>query len=175
MSSERDGMPDRIVSEIHDHPGIHFRALARELDTSTALVNYHLEDLLEADQIRSVEVGGHTRYFPDGELEDLTGEERSMLDAMRQTRRLEIVLALLQGGPAQHKSLHEIVGASKGTLTYHLGKLRDAGVVEKVPDGRFRLVDPKQVRRLLVCYEPESDLLDEVHDMWEDLFGGHTD
>lgn len=168
-------MRARILDAIETYPGIHFRGLVREVDTSTALARYHIEDLLEDEAIRSVDVGGYTRYFPEGELESLTDEERSMLNAMRQKRRLEIVLALLQGGEASHKALHEIVGGSKGTLTYHLGKLREAGIVEKTDEGAFRPTDDDQVRRLLVRYEPESDLLDEVHDLWEDLFGPHTD
>lgn len=168
-------MRDRILDAVATYPGIHFRALVREVDTSTALARYHLEDLMEAGEIRSVDVGGYTRYFPEGELESLGEDEQSMLNAMRQKRRLELVLALLQGGPAPHKALHEIVGGSKGTLTYHLGKLREAGIVEKDEEGNFQLVDRGVVRRLLVRYEPESDLLDEVHDLWEDLFGGHSD
>lgn len=168
-------MPERIREAVTTYPGIHFRALVRELDTSTALARYHLEDMLEDGAVRSVDVGGYTRYFPEGELENLTSEEQSMLNAMRQKRRLEIVLALLQGGPAPHKGLHEFVGGSKGTLSYHLDKLREADIVEKSEEGHFQLVDADQVRRLLTRYEPESDLLDEVHDLWEDLFGAHVD
>lgn len=167
-------MRERVLETITDYPGIHFRALVRELDTSTALARYHLEDLMEADEIRSVDVGGYTRYFPAGELEGLAEEERSMLNAIRQKRRLEIVLALLQTGPGPHKALHEFVGGSKGTLSYHLEKLQEAGIVGKDEEANFHLVDRDQVRRLLVRYEPESDLLDEVHDLWEDLFGGHS-
>lgn len=96
-----------------------------------------------------------------------------MLNAMRQKGRLEIVLALLQGGPAPHKALHELGGGSKGTLSYHLGQLRETGIVEKTDEGHLQLVDAKQTRRLLVRYEPKSTLLDEVHDLCEDLFGGH--
>jgi predicted transcriptional regulator len=168
-------MRDRILEAIETYPGIHFRALVREVDTSTALAHYHLEDLVNDDEVRSVDVGGYTRYFPEGELADLTEEERSMLNAMRQKRRLELVLALIEGGPAPHKGLHQIVGGSKGTLSYHLGRLEEAGIVTKDEDGHFQLVDRDQVRRLLVRYEPESDLLDDVHDLWEDLFGPHTD
>jgi predicted transcriptional regulator len=168
-------MRDRVREVVDTYPGIHFRALVRELDTSTALARYHLEDLMDEGEIRSVDVGGYTRYFPRGELEGLTEEERSMLNAIRQKRRLEIVLALLEGGPAPHKGLHDFVGGSKGTLSYHLGKLQEAGIVEKTDRGHFQLVDREVVRRLLVRYEPESDLLDEVHDLWEDLFGPHSD
>lgn len=168
-------MRDELLTAVRAYPGIHFRGLVREVDTSTALARYHLEDMMEAEEVRSVDVGGYTRYFPTGELDELDEEEQTMLNAMRQQRRLEIVLALLQGGPAPHKGLHEFVGGSKGTLSYHLDKLRAAGIVAKDPEeGHFQLTDEQQVRRLLARYEPESDLLDEVHDLWEDLFGGHS-
>jgi len=171
-------MREHIREAIQAYPGIHFRALVRELDTSTALARYHLEKLLDDDEIRSMELSGYVRYFPADVYEDLDEEAKAKLDVLRQEKRLEIALALLEFGPMQHKDLHEVVDGSKGTLSYHLDKLREAGIVDRVPRGEdrgFHLEDEEEVRRLLSRYQPESDVLDEVHDLWEDLFGGHRD
>lgn len=178
MVPDEPEMRELILDAIEEFPGIHFRALVRELDTSTSLARYHIEKLLDADSIRSEEIGGYVRYFPTEEYEELSDEEREQLNVLRQEKPLEAVLALLEFGSMQHKDLHEIVPGSKGTLTYHLDKLVDAGLVHRVPRGEdrgFHLVDEDRTRRLLARYRPESDMLDEVHDMWEDLFGGHQD
>lgn len=170
------GMKERVLETLRRYPGLHFRGLARELDTSTSLALYHLEQLEEEERIRSEEVGGRVRYFPAEEYESLSEDEREKLDVLRQEKPLEIVLALLQLGSMRHKELHEIVPGSKGTLTYHLNKLVDADLVRRVRRGEakgFHLVDEDEVRRLAARYRPESDMLDEVHDLWEDLFGGH--
>jgi len=171
-------MRERVLDAVQQYPGIHFRGLVRELDTSTALARYHLDKLTDDEEIRSEEVGGYVRYFPIEEFEELSEEQREMLNVLRQEKPLEIVLALLQLGSMRHKDLHEIVPGSKGTLSYHLRKLRDAGIVQKKPRGEdrgFHITDEDEVRRLLAQHRPESDLLDEVHDMWEDLFGGHRE
>lgn len=171
-------MREQILDTLKAFPGLHFRGIARELDTSTSLARYHLDQLTEENKIRSEEVGGYVRYFPTEEFDELTGEEREKLNLIRQEKPLEIVLALLQFGSMRHKELHEIVPGSKGTLSYHLNKLVDADIVRRVRRGEdrgFHLVDEDQVRRLVARYRPESDMLDEVHDMWEDLFGGYQD
>lgn len=171
-------MRTHILEAVRAYPGIHFRALVRELDTSTALARYHLEKLLGEDELRSVEISGYVRYFPTDVYEELDEEEKEQLNVLRQEKPLEIVLALLEFGSMQHKDLHELVSGSKGTLTYHLNKLVDADIVNRVPRGDdrgFHLQDEERVRRLLARYRPESDVFEEIHDAWEDLFGGHRE
>lgn len=169
-------MRERVLEQIQRFPGIHMRGIMKELETSTALVRYHIQNLEEANLIRSVEVGGFVRYFPRQAYKELSREEREMLGVLRQEKPLEIVLALLEFGPMQHRDLHEIVGGSKGTLTYHLDKLVDCKIVRKVPKGPergFHLVDADKVRDLLARHQPVPTLYDQVHDTWEDLFSGH--
>ena len=168
-------MRELILEVLQRYPGLHFRAIARELDTSTALIRYHLDHLQEAGEVDSQEVGGYVRYFLVGEFEELTDEEREKLNVLRQEKPLEIVLALLHNGSMQHKDLHQIVPGSKGSLSYHLRKLQDAGLVRKIPRGEsrgFHLEDEDEARQLVARCRPESDMLDDIHDMWEDLFGG---
>jgi len=178
MPADDEDMKQLILEAIEEYPGLHFRGVARELDTSTSLARYHLDQLIDEEKIRSEEVGGYVRYFPTDEFDELSDEGREKLNVLRQEKPLEIVLAILQFGSMRHKELHEIVPGSKGTLTYHLNKLIDADIVRRVRRGEdkgFHLVDEDETRRLAARYRPESGMLDEVHDMWEDLFGGHRD
>ncbi len=169
-------MRDRVLAAIQSFPGIHLRGLVRQLDTTSSLVRYHIQSLMAESAVRSTDVGGFTRYFPEAEFKELTPKERKELHLLRQERPLEIILAMLEFGGMQHRDLLEIVGGSKGTLTYQLGKLTKAGLVRRVatgPDRGFHLVDADQVRDLLARYEPVPEVLRRVHDTWDDLFGGH--
>lgn len=178
MAQDEESTRERILDTVRAFPGIHFRGIVRELDTSTALVRYHIQQLLQDGKVRSVELGGFVRYFPKESYRELGPQDRELLALLRQERPLEIVLALLELGPMQHRDLHEVVGGSKGTLTYHLKKLTRAGVVRRVARGEergFHLEDPDHLRDVLAQHEPSSDIVDRVHDTWEDLFGGHRD
>ncbi len=169
-------MKERVLQVIHSFPGIHLRGLVRQLDTTTSLARYHIQSLVAEGAIRATDVGGFTRYFPAAEFQELTARERKELHLLRQERPLEIVLALLEFGAMQHRDLLEIVGGSKGTLTYQLGKLTKAGLVRRVATGvdrGFHLVDADRMRGLLARYEPIPEVLGRVHDTWDDLFGGH--
>ena len=167
---------DQVLGVVERFPGIHFRALVRELETSTALARYHLEALEGDGQVRCVHLGGFARYFPAATFGELTADERAKLAVLRQERPLEIVLALLELGAMQHRDLLDVVGGSKGNLTYHLQKLTASGVVVRVARGEekgFHLADEAEVKRLLARFEPAGDIVDHVHDTWDDLFGGH--
>jgi predicted transcriptional regulator len=173
---EAESTRDRILQAVRAYPGIHLRSLVRHLGTSLALIQYHLRALEEAGQVRSHSVEGFHRYFPVETYRDLTPRERAILNLLRRERPLEIVLALLEFGRLQHKELVDIVGGSKAALTYHLEKLADAGIVQKVAKGDergFTLRDPDAVRRLLARFQPVGDLPARVHDTWDDLFAGH--
>lgn len=174
--ADEETMRDRIQNVVRSFPGIHLRGIVKELDTSTALARYHLDHLVAGHKIREVHVGGFTRYFPVETYGELTPKERRMLELLRQEKPLEIVLTLLEFGSMQHRDLVEMVSTTKGTLSYHLDKLVDLGLVRKVPRGPdkgFHLVDPQGVRTLLARYEPLPEIYERVHDLWDDLFSGH--
>lgn len=174
--SDEGSFRESILATIRQFPGIHLRGLVKHFDTSTALARYHVEALIEAGEVRAYEIGGFRRYFPQESFGDLSPTDRKILHLLRQERPLAIVLALLELGPMQHRDHLEVVGGAKGTLTYQIDKLVEAGVVAKIPRGPergFHLVDEEHVRDLLRRYEPVPHVLDQVHDLWEDLFVGH--
>jgi predicted transcriptional regulator len=169
---------ERIRAAVESFPGIHLRGIVRYAETSTALARYHLDALVRENVVREVRVGGFTRYFPKEQYGELTPKQRQILQLLRQERPLEIVLAILEHGPMQHRDILEFVGGSKGTLSYQLDKLIAADVLRKVPKGPekgFHLVDPEGLRKLLSRYEPVPEIYKQVNDLWEDLFRGHRE
>lgn len=166
----------RVLETVREYPGIHVRGIERHLRIPLALAQYHLKELEDARTIRSLQVGGFRRYFPAETFENLTPRERAVLNVLRRERPLEIVLTLLEAGRLRHQDILDAVGGTKPALTYHLEKLVDAGIVDRVARGDdrgFALKDPDGIRRLLRRYEPVDDVAARVHDTWDDLFSGH--
>lgn len=173
---EEESTREKVRETVRSFPGIHTRALARQLNTSLALAQYHLQALEEAREVKSVQVGGFRRYFPAKAFGALTASEKKVLNILRREKPLEIVLALLEFGRLHHGELSEALGWSKPTLTYHLEKLVEAGLVLREPKGEtrgFSLKDPDGVRSLLTQFQPVAEVDARVHDTWEDLFSGH--
>lgn len=160
-----DSVRDRLLALVRQYPGLHQRELARQLDTSLALVQYHAKALLEEGEVTRREEGGAVRlYPPDADV------DHGLLMALRDKRQLPIILQLLDTGAARHGDLVAATGMGKSTLSFHTGKLRKAGIIEKTDDG-FCLRDPEKVRATLEALPPTPDLLDRFTDLWGDLYG----
>lgn len=142
----------RIVDAVAEHPGLHLRALADHLDLAVSSLEYHTYHLLRTGHLAAREVGGHKAFFP---AEGVDRRDKDILALIRQdaVRRICAHLALHPGSTP--KALKEVVGLSGPTLSFHLKKLRDAGLTEELPAGRTKevsLVDGERVANLLVTY-----------------------
>lgn len=160
-----DVMRDRILALVRRYPGLHLREVARQLDTSVALVEYHVPALLDEGLLERLESEGTHRLFPAHE-----GFPRQALAAIRDAKRLHIVLCLMEHGAMRHTTLVEKTGYGKSTLSFHLKRLMAAGVVRK-KDTEYDLVDAAVTRRLLDRHRPTPDLTDRFGRIWGDLYG----
>ncbi len=155
---------DRILALVRRYPGLHQRELSRQLGVSLALIQYHAKALLEDKAITQEDIEGTTRFFPAGLVTD-----RQTIMALRDKRRLHIVLQLLDNPEMRHADLVAATGMGKSTLSFHLRRLEGARVVKKTQD-KFTLVDAAAVRQLLEDHEPTPDLLDRFARLWTDLY-----
>jgi len=168
----------RIYECVNEHPGLHQREIARQLDLDASHAEYHLYHLAKAGILRTEETDGYKRYFvaldpneavPEGAVQP---EDRPWLGLFRQKRPLEIVAHLLQEGPSQMGPIADSMDIAKSTLSYHVDKLQDEDAVERVRDGNQRylqLTDRERTIRLLVQHEPPDDLVAGFQDLWEDV------
>ena len=164
-------MRRRFVALVAAYPGLHVREAARQLGTSTALVEYHLGLLLEAGLVEAKRDERYVRVYPVTGPRP-TDEERRLLALLREKLPLRVTLFLLdRGEPAKHGEIADALGLGKSKLSFHLRKLEAAGLVAKAADGQFEAVDPKRVQRLLWTYQPTPDLRQEFADVWLSLYG----
>lgn len=166
-------MRRRIYHAVQQYPGLHVREVARQLDTSASLVEYHLNHLLERGLVTEMREDRYQRLYPaEGQAALLGDHERRLLGLLREAIPLSVMLYMLdqEGATAKHKDICQALDLGKSKLTFHLKKLQAAGIVEKTPDNSFRVVRPELVSWLTVAYPPTPDLKQRFADLWLSLY-----
>ncbi|MEM3852273.1 MAG: ArsR family transcriptional regulator [Methanomassiliicoccales archaeon] len=165
-----------IYEAVRKYPGLHLRELARQLDMSVPLVDYHLSFLERHGLVTGIMDAQFKRYYPRDPLgaksktDTLSSEQKRIVALLRQRIPLQIVLYLLNKGNARHKEMVPLMGISPSTLTHHLNKLLRRNVIEKVGDEGFRLVDAAGIARLLMTYSPPPGTLSESFaKLWDEF------
>lgn len=164
----------RVYDAVRRYPGIHLRGLERNLSLSAALVQYHVRKLEEEGFMEAREQGGYVRYYPTskGKSAAVTQADQPVVGILREEVPLHIALILLDEGPLAHATLVGRAGVAKSTLSYHLAKMAELGLVEREPGTpRLRLRERDRIYRLLLAYHPTPDLRDHFARLWEDLYG----
>lgn len=164
----------RVYDAVRRFPGIHLREIERQTSVSAPLAQYHLRKLMEEGFVDVHEQGGYARHYPTdkGKSASVTARDLPLVGLLREEVPLHIVLLLLDKGAMTHTELVNEVDVAKSTVSYHLAKLAEADVVERVGEGgKLRLKDRERIYRLLLAYRPTPTLVDAFADLWEDLYG----
>jgi len=142
----------RIFECIRASPGIHFREIQRRTELPIGVLEYHLNYLVNRGVLSLDKRENFSRYFPSGEV---GADKQRILSALRQEIPRGIILYLLRNPGANHGELLGNFSISGGTLSYHVKKLVNKGVVRVVKEGReskLWVIDPDKVADLLIIY-----------------------
>lgn len=116
----------RIHDAITSEPGIHFQALARKAGVGRGALDHHLRKLLAADLVVLRRTPGYTCYFVKGSI------DRRLADAAPNLRSggSRAVLQAVASTPGQSsRDLAAALGLAPSTVSYHLKRLEEAGLV----------------------------------------------
>lgn len=164
-------MRRRLVALVSAYPGLHVREAARQLNTSMALVEYHLGLLAKADLIEVRKDDRYARLYPVQGARP-TDAEADLLALLRERLPLRITLFLLdRDEPLKHGEIAAALDLSKSKLSFHLRKLEAGGILRKNADGAFEIIQPRIVQRLLWTFQPTPDLRQEFAKVWLALYG----
>jgi predicted transcriptional regulator len=154
-------------------PGYHLREIARATNLSITLADYHLRFLQKHELVSSAMDGEYKRFYPRYALGDagarpaLTDQEKVTFGFLRQPVPLQAISFLMEREGALHGEILARIPISASTLTHHLKKLLRAGVVARDPDQRYRIVDGREVARLMVTYDlAGADQVDVFVRVW---------
>lgn len=127
----------RIMSAVEAEPGIHYREVVRRTGLGRSTVKHHLGKLEHVGLVTSRRGRGYTSYFPAGAVD----------------RRAMHAIANAKGDGARRllKAAHERPGCSAGdlalrlgmskpTVSFHLARLHDAGLLNVERRGRVARV-----------------------------------
>jgi len=165
----------RILNAVSSKPGIHMRELGRTVGLSLSGVGHHLRVLEEEGLVVGLSDGYYRRFFPshlvlEPEARRLDNADRRLLAECRRTPSLAIILSLAVDGPLTHREIGHRLRKSKGTVSYHLSRLVDAGLVNMgrgSAEGTYELADPKRAVSVLVTFSPSlRDRLDGFARLW---------
>lgn len=164
-------MRRRLVALVRKYPGLHIREAARQLATSMALVEYHVNLLAQSGLVNVEKDERYARLYAVGRAEP-NDTEKALLAILRERLPLRLTLYLLdRDEPVKHGEMADALDLGKSKLSFHLRKLEAAGVVRKTADGAFEAVEPKRLHRLLADFPPTSDLRQEFAKLWLSLYG----
>lgn len=158
----------RILRLIRSYPGLHLRELAREAGLSEQLVSYHVDHLEDQELVES-RVDEVYRRFYATEVPAPQGDDRRVVEVLRQAVPLQIVLHLLERAPLPSSVLVKELGLAKSTVSYHVKRLTETGIVERRPDG-LHVSEPERVSDLLVRWQPPRSLTDRFMRLWSGFY-----
>lgn len=163
-----------ILELLEEFPGLHVSEIARRLEWSPMLAEYHLRVLAKHDLVSRVEDDRYHRYYAKVEREGmrvdaLGAREKRVLGMLRHPVRLHILTYLAVEGRGRNRDMARSLGLSRPATSYQLGRLLKAEIVTRDDAGVYELVEMDQVVRILLAFKPPSDLVEGLGDLWDRL------
>ncbi len=121
-----------VYEEIEATPGVYLSRVAERADVPLSTTRYHVRVLADENLVTSAKIRGKRRYFPV-EPDDDSVELQSALSERATARVLE---ALADVGPIPVGRLADELDRDPSTVSHHLDRLADDGLVERERDGR---------------------------------------
>ncbi|MEK6976191.1 MAG: helix-turn-helix domain-containing protein [Candidatus Thermoplasmatota archaeon] len=158
----------RIVDFVRANPGLHMRELASRLDMAVSTLEYHGYQLVKHGHLVTRESAGFKAYYPG---EGMDRRDKDILYLVRHEAPRRICSHVLLNPGATPKGVREVLGMSAPTLSFHLNKLRTAGVLREEAAGRTKnlyVQDPERVANVLVTYRKSflDDAVDRFAAAW---------
>lgn len=165
----------KLFEFVRNSPGFHLREIARALEFSITLADYHLRFLEKHELVSATMDGEYKRYYPrsvPGTADArpaLSEAQKQILAFLRQPVPLRILAFLMERESASHKEILEHVPVSPSTLSHHLKKMQFADVLGRAEatDRGYRVAEPKAVALLMTTYELATpDQVDTFLRVW---------
>jgi predicted transcriptional regulator len=131
-----------IYSFVENNPGLHFRALSKELNLPVGVLQYHLGLLVSKGLLSTYQDGRYKRYFNSKRFSEAAMKVISLL---RNGTSGKILTTLFTKPQTTHKDLAIRLHISSQALSWQMRRLEKMGVVSKSLDGlsvKYSLTEP---------------------------------
>jgi len=165
----------KIYNYILKNPGIHERMLSRVLDIPLSTLDYHLYFLKKRELITSKSDGHYTLYYVSGKV---ANKDKKIFKVLRQKTKRKIIIFILLQKFCTHKEICNEIKMAGSTITFHLKKLIQLGIIDKKEIGRetiFTIHEPDYLSDLIITYKKSflDDSIDSFVDTWLELHPRH--
>ncbi len=144
----------QIFTTIKQHPGIHASQLAREVGVGWGTVSHHLDKLAKASMVTTRKVNNQKCFFEQGGT--ISRQDMEAASAVKGDTAGAIAGFVHRHPMTSQKDLAEALGISAALASFHVKKLTNLGVLDKMRHGKETLLTTSQsMRRLL---EADADL-----------------
>ncbi len=114
---------DELYQYIVGHPGQNYITIKNELHLKNGTLIYHLKTLETQHFIKSVKDGRYRRFYPWGMK--VTKDETHLTEIQRR-----IIDLLVENPGISQSQIGELLGQSRQTINYQIGKLKSNHIVE---------------------------------------------
>ena len=121
-----------IYDTVEDAPGIYLSKIDEQTDRSLSSLRHHLRILEEENLLTTEKVRGKRRYFPVTRGAD----DPALVAALDDPATETILTTLAEEGPSSGGDLSEALDRDPSTVSHHLSRLEEEGLVERERDGR---------------------------------------
>ena len=156
-----------IYNYILKYPGLHLRGLSRKLKIPKTTIRYHLNFLKKRDLIREENVDNRVRYYA---INSIGAKDKQLFSLIRKEIPRKIILILCvcmkqsqkdiiyfdKRFPGRMNSINFVMGKHRTTISFHLHKLEEMGIIESWQEGNqtmYKLKDIELIIDFLIKYE----------------------
>ena len=135
----------KIYEIIEQNEGIHLREICRLLDKKMGVVQYHLYVLENANLISALRDGRYKRFFVNN-AQRTTMDEKVVISFLQRGTTSKILDLIFQhnGHGISHGDIAKEMGSSSQAVSWHVHKLRDAGIITYTKKGSQKIYQISQ-------------------------------
>ncbi len=146
-------MRAQIFDVIQQHPGIHASHLAREMDVGWGTITHHLDKLQKARIVTTRKVNNQKCFFEMGG--NISRQDMEIASALKGDTASNIASFVQSHPMSSQKTMAEALGISPALASFHVKKLTNLGVLEKVRHGKETLLTTSDgLRRVMMSGDP---------------------
>lgn len=121
-----------LFDHVRSEPGTYLTAASEATDVSISTARYHLRVLEHENLVEDVSIHGKRRFLPA----DADATDGALGPALADDATASLLDALAGRGPASVSELADAVDRDPSTVTHHLQRLEDDGLVVREREGR---------------------------------------
>ena len=127
QQGDQNDVHNKLIRYINGQPGIRYRELLRLSGLSNGVLTYHITNLEKSGRIIADRSNNNkiTRYYPN----NIPAEEADIIGHIRNNAARQIILFILEHDSCTFNEIIEYTKKAPSTISWHLKRLKDAGIL----------------------------------------------